>query len=87
MSARDGAHSPITAGESSPSHPPADPLDAAGTYLTDEVFLYRVVGGAWTGTAETVELEDCYLLDVVRVSLSDLRARRLKIVTPAPIEA
>ena len=51
--------------------------DTAGLYLTDEVFLYRVVGGV----DETVELEDCYGLDVVRVPVSDLRARRLRVVT------
>ena len=51
-------------------------------YLTDEVFLYRVVGPAATSVDEIVELEDCYGLDVVRVPLRDLRPRRLRPVTP-----
>ena len=29
------------------------------------------------------DLEDCYWLDVVRVSLRELRARQLRVVTPA----
>ncbi len=55
----------------------------AGAYLTDEVFLYRVVGPVASVVDELVELEDCYSLDVVRVPLKDLRARRLRVVTPA----
>ena len=55
-------------------------------YLTDEVFLYRVVGWVADGRDGVVELEDCYLLDVVRVSISDVRERRLRVVTPAPID-
>jgi hypothetical protein len=57
-----------------------------GVYLTDEVFLYRVVGVIAGGATELIELEDCYWLDVVRVSVKDLRARRLRVVTPAPVE-
>jgi hypothetical protein len=57
-----------------------------GAYLTDEVFLYRVVGLVASGVDELVELEDCYQLDVVRVRLRDLRARRLRVVTPAHVE-
>lgn len=59
---------------------------AADVYLTNEVFLYRVVGLV-DGAAEMVELEDCYWLDVVRVPARDLRARRLRVVTPAPAES
>jgi hypothetical protein len=33
-----------------------------------------------------VELEDCYWLDVVEVPVSDLRARALRIVAPAPAD-
>ncbi len=55
----------------------------AGTYLTDEVFLYRVVSVVASGVGETVELEDCYWLDLVRVRLTDLCARQLRIVTPS----
>jgi hypothetical protein len=56
--------------------------DDAGAYLTDEVFLYRVVGLVGSGTGEMVELEDCYGLDVVDVPVRDLHARRLRVVTP-----
>jgi hypothetical protein len=55
------------------------PADSAGVYLTDEVFLYRVVGEP----VDVVELEDCYGLDIVRVPADELDARRLRIVTPA----
>ena len=56
-------------------------------YLTDEVFLYRVVGVAASADGELVELEDCMYLDVVRVPLADVRARRLRVVTPRPLAA
>jgi len=52
-------------------------------YLTDGVFLYRVVGPGRSDAGESVELEDRYLLDVVRVSKADLRARGLRVVMPA----
>jgi hypothetical protein len=51
-------------------------------YLTDGVFLYRVVGPSTDGAAERVVLEDCYLLDAVSVSIAELRARGLRAVTP-----
>jgi hypothetical protein len=51
-------------------------------YLTDEVFLYRVVDVLATGAGEMAELEDCYWLDIVRVPVSDVLARRLRVVTP-----
>jgi hypothetical protein len=51
-------------------------------YLTDEVFLYRVLGVVASADGEVVELEDCMYLDVVRVPLADVRARRLRVVTP-----
>jgi hypothetical protein len=56
--------------------------DEVGMYLTDEVFLYRVVDVLATRAGEMAELEDCYWLDIVRVPLSDVRARRLRVVTP-----
>lgn len=59
-------------------------MDQAGLYLTDEVFLYRVVDLQVTAAGAMAELEDCYGLDVVRVTVSDLRARRLRVVTPTP---
>ena len=58
----------------------------ASVYLTDEVFLYRVVGAVASAAGEIVELEDCYRLDVVRVPVQDLRARRLRVVRPAPVQ-
>lgn len=59
-------------------------------YLTDGVFLYRVVGSTPGSAGPMVELEDCYLLDVVSVTLSEVRARKLRVVTPdglAPADA
>lgn len=58
------------------------PVAQVGVYLTDEVFLYRVVDLLATRAGEVVELEDCYWLDIVRVPMNDLRARRLRVVTP-----
>ncbi len=61
----------------------ARPVDLPGHYLTNGAFLYRVVGLV-SGTGDTVvELEDCYGLDVVRVSVKDLDARGLRVVTPS----
>jgi hypothetical protein len=51
-------------------------------YLTNDVFLYRVVGLTGSGVNDVIELEDCYGLDVVRVPLRDLRAHRLRPVIP-----
>jgi len=56
--------------------------DYVGKYLTDEVFLYRVVDVLATGAGEMAELEDCYWLDIVRVPVSDVLERRLRVVTP-----
>jgi hypothetical protein len=58
-------------------------MESASLYLTDEVFLYRVVRLA---AGDLVELEDCYRLDVVRIPVSDLRERRLRAVTPAQVD-
>jgi hypothetical protein len=56
-------------------------VDRPGVYVTNEVFLYRVVG--LTGEAcEVVEVEDCYRLDIVRVPARELRARGLRLATP-----
>ena len=60
--------------------------DEAGVYLTDDVFLYRVLGLVTSGGDEMVELEDCYWLDVVAVPVRELRARRLRVVMPAPVK-
>jgi hypothetical protein len=58
-------------------------LNGAGVYLTDEVFLYRVVSVDEGRGEVIVELEDCYGLDVVHVPVQDLHARPLRVVTPA----
>ena len=57
-------------------------MDQVGVYLTDEAFLYRVDDVLLTGAGEMVDIEDCFWLDVVRVSVNDLRARGLRVVTP-----
>jgi hypothetical protein len=54
-----------------------------GVYLTNEVFLYRVVSRVVTAAGEMVDVEDCYRLDVVRVAASDLASRHLRVVTPS----
>ena len=51
-------------------------------YLTDGVFLYRVVKVVVTESGEMADIEDCYRLDVVRVRMCDLLARRLHVVRP-----
>ncbi len=62
----------------------ADANDGTNLYLTNEVFLYRVIGMAADEPDEIVELEDCYSLQVAFVPLRELRARRLRVVRPAP---
>ena len=63
----------------------ASPADEhVGLYLTDEVFLYRVIPPVGDDAEETVELEDCYRLDVVRVRLAEVSARELRVVKPLP---
>jgi hypothetical protein len=52
-------------------------------YLTNEVFLYRVVHRDLTAAGEMVDVEDCYRLDVVRVAASDLASRHLRVVKPS----
>ena len=95
MSLPDPSTDPVTAGVHAPgpeSRPGghADegrvPCHPPGTYLTNEVFLYCVVGAAGEGD-DWVELEDCYGLDVVRVPVGDSRTRRLRVVTPARASA
>jgi len=60
--------------------------DGTGLYLTNEVFLYRVVGVAATDMGDMVEVEDCYSLDVVRIPIDRLRVGRLRVVTAAPVQ-
>jgi len=61
----------------------AGAYEAAGAYLTDGVFLYRVAGVVRGASGEMIELEDCFFLDVVEVPLADVRARRLRVVVPS----
>ena len=56
-----------------------------GSYLTDEVFLYRVVSHVESEATVLVELEDCYLLDVVRVPVSVVHERCLRVVVPEAV--
>jgi hypothetical protein len=70
-------------GRRAPGGTAAGRAHEAGAYLTDGVFLFRVVSVVATREGEIVELEDCYGLDVVAVPLDDLHARRLRVVTPA----
>ncbi len=58
-------------------------VDQGSVYLTNEVFLYRVVDRVVTAAGEMVDVEDCYWLDVVRVAASDLALRHLRVVTPS----
>ncbi|MGZ4232539.1 MAG: hypothetical protein ACXVUE_05165 [Solirubrobacteraceae bacterium] len=60
-------------------------IHEAGVYLTDEVFLYRVLALVPSEGDPLVELEDCYGLDVVRVPIADVNARRLRVVTPMSV--
>jgi hypothetical protein len=71
---RNAAYGPAT------THAVDGDTDGVGVYLTDEVFLWRVVGFLQSGEDQLVELEDCYWLDVVRVRVSDLHARPLRVV-------
>jgi hypothetical protein len=59
--------------------------EGPGVYLTNEVFLYRVVGIVAENVGETVELEDCYSLAIARVPIDDFHRRRLRVVTAAPV--
>jgi len=57
-----------------------------GLYLTDEVFLYRLVELVATPQEDVVRLEDCYLLDVVEIPISHVRKRRLRVVIPMRVD-
>jgi hypothetical protein len=55
-----------------------------GFYLTDESFLFRVIGVVDTDAGEMVELEDCWGLDIVRVPITAPRLLGLRVVLPEP---
>lgn len=81
MRARDAGGRSHTPTVSAPAE--ASLTFATGTYLTDGTFLYRIVGFARRGADASVELEDCFLLDVVRVSASSIRGRQMRVVVPS----
>jgi hypothetical protein len=58
----------------------AEQVGGAGVYLTDEVFLYRIVRVVADAAGAMIDLEDCLMLDVVRVPLAEVRARRLRVI-------
>ena len=58
------------------------PFDDVSLYLTDEAFLFRVVGVADTDAGEMVELEDCFGLEVVRVPFTETRLLGMRVVMP-----
>jgi hypothetical protein len=58
-------------------------VEGTNVYLTNGVFLYRIVDIA-DGPDGIVELEDCYSLHVAFVPLHHLLASRLRVITPAP---
>ena len=64
---------------------PADTSDP-GIYMTDGVFLHRVVGLVSGIAGDMIRLEDCYGLDVVAVPVAELGARRFRVVVPASLE-
>jgi hypothetical protein len=55
----------------------------AGGYLTDGVELYRSLGAIPSAVGEMIGLENCHTLDVTLCRIAELRARQLRIVTPA----
>jgi|RhiMetStandDraft_4_1073278.scaffolds.fasta_scaffold1369259_1 hypothetical protein len=80
MPALEDANSRRGASEPGSTSGTCAPGVGVGAYLTDEVFLYRVVSIVADDVDEIVELEDCFRLDIVRVQASSLRARRLRVV-------
>ncbi len=51
-------------------------------YLTDGVNLYRFVGEIRGGIEHLIALEDCWTLEVLLLTIDDLRASRLRTVVP-----
>jgi len=57
---------------------------AAGTYLTDEVDLFRCVSvGPHQESGATALLEDCRSLDLVVFPLAELARQKLRVVVPS----
>ena len=59
--------------------------DGDGLYLTNDVFLYRVVRIVPSDGGPVVVLEDCYSLDAVRVSIREVHDRGLRVVSTPPL--
>jgi hypothetical protein len=76
---------PLVTGAVAPA-PTTEQAAEPSLYLTDGVSLYRFIGAAAGGFGEMVELEDCSSLAVTVVPIGDLRARRMRVVTPAADE-
>lgn len=55
-------------------------------YLTDGVNLYRFVGEIASRTEQLIALEDCWTLEVVLLTIGELRTGRLLAVVPAGAE-
>jgi hypothetical protein len=58
-------------------------MDQVGVYLTNGVFLYRVVDIVVTESGQMADIEDCYGLDIVRMPMRAVLAGRLRLVKPA----
>ena len=63
------------------------PTDEPGMYLTDEVFLYRVVGLVATEAGGDGRTRGLPRLDVVHVPVSDVSTRCFRVVTAAPADS
>jgi hypothetical protein len=61
----------------------ADHAGRRGRYLTDGVDLYRYLGTVSSRSGRMVGLEDCRSLDVLLLSVRELRRRRMRAVIPA----
>jgi hypothetical protein len=48
-------------------------------------YLYRVLRVVAAAAGETVHLWDCFVLDIVRVPLGEVRTRRLRVITPTGV--
>jgi hypothetical protein len=59
---------------------------ACDIYVTNGVFLYRITGPFEHEDDWLVDVEDCYSLDVVRVPVADVIARKLRVVIPGRSE-
>ncbi|HTX09530.1 MAG TPA: hypothetical protein VME22_13010 [Solirubrobacteraceae bacterium] len=84
MATRSSNHHTRTARAVLDSYLASGDPDESALYLTNEVFLYRVVRSIASDTGEMVELEDCYSLDTVHVPIHTLHTGRLRVVIAAP---